>query len=235
MADIDREVLATIGPSPRVVILPTASAGENPEEWATWGVAHFLRLGARSIALMVLERSDAEEPDNVEQIERADLLYISGGKPARLLESLEGSPLWNGFLLARREGAWLMGCSAGAMALGDWTLVHRPEDGDGTPTEWQPGLGMLQGMAVVPHFDAWPEAEGLTSQIAGACRVFGIDEDTAVLLERGHARVAGKGVARFIEGDAWQLLLPGQDLDLQGAPWVVGHSAGAGDDWKREP
>jgi len=75
---------------------------------------------------------------------------------------------------------------------------------------------MLQGMAVVPHFDAWPEAETLTSQIAGACRVFGIDEDTAVLLERGHARVAGKGVARFIEGDAWNLLLPGQDLDLFG-------------------
>ena len=51
MADIDREVLATIGPSPRVVILPTASAGENPEEWATWGVGHFLRLGARSIEI----------------------------------------------------------------------------------------------------------------------------------------------------------------------------------------
>ena len=167
MVDIDREILATIGPSPRVVILPTASAGENPEEWATWGVGHFLRLGARSIALMVLERSHAEETENVRSIERADLLYISGGKPARLLAALEGSPLWGGFLHARREGAWLVGSSAGAMALGDWTLVHRPEDGDGTPTQWMPGLGMLQGMAVVPHFDAWDEAEWLTAQIAG--------------------------------------------------------------------
>src|SRR3982074_5201 len=114
MADIDRQILATIGPSPRGVILPTASAGENPEEWATWGVGHFLRLGARSIALMVLERSDAEEPDNVEQIERADLLYISGGKPARLLESLEGSPLWNGLLPARGGGAgWVGGSGRG--------------------------------------------------------------------------------------------------------------------------
>src|ERR1700730_9645492 len=95
MADIDREILATIGPSPRVVILPTASAGENPEEWATWGVGHFLRLGARSIALMVLERSTAGERETVEQSERPAPLYIPGGKPARLLEALEGSPLWN--------------------------------------------------------------------------------------------------------------------------------------------
>jgi len=214
MADIDRDILATIGPSPRVVILPTASAGENPEEWATWGVSHFLRLGARSIALMVLERSDAEQPENVEQITNADLLYISGGKPARLLESLQGSPLWAGFLRARRAGAWLMGCSAGAMALGDWTLVHRPEDGDGTPTQWTPGLGMLQGMAVVPHFDAWSEAEELTAQISGACTVFGIDEDTAVLLDRGRARAAGRGIARLIDAGGWHLLMAGQELDL---------------------
>ena len=112
---------------------------------------------------MVLERSHAEEDENVRVVERADLLYISGGKPARLLAALEGSPLWGGFLHARREGAWLVGSSAGAMALGDWTLVHRPEDGDGTPTQWMPGLGMLQGMAVVPHFDAWHEAEWLTA------------------------------------------------------------------------
>ena len=217
MEDIDRDLLASIGPSPRVVILPTASAGENPEEWATWGVGHFLRLGARSIALMVLERSHAEEPENVEAIEHADLLYLSGGKPARLLASLQGSPLWSGFLRARREGAWLVGSSAGAMALGDWTLVHRPEDGDGTPTQWMPGLGMLQGMAVVPHFDAWEEAEALTVQIAGSCHVFGIDEDTAVLLERGRARVAGRGAARYIRGGHWTIMLPGNVLDLTGA------------------
>lgn len=215
MADVDRDLLAGIGPSPRVVILPTASAGENPEEWATWGVSHFLRLGARSVGLMVLERSHAEEPENVEVVRRADLLYISGGKPARLLDALQGSPLWQGFLEARREGAWLMGCSAGAMALGDWTLVHRPEDGDGTPTQWMPGLGMLQGMAVVPHFDAWHEAEALTAQISGSCDVFGVDEDTAVLLERGQARAVGRGVGRLFRGDDVKVLFPGQEpLDL---------------------
>lgn len=199
MLDIDREILGSIGVEPTVVILPTAAAGENPEEWATRGVRHFLDLGARSIALMVLDRSHAEDPDNVRAIRDADLLYISGGKPARLLDAIEGSPLWRGFLLARGAGAWLLGSSAGAMVLGDWTLVHRPEDGDGTPTQWMPGLGMIQGAAVVPHFDAWTESEDLVLALGGACDVFGIDEDTALLLEGGSARVLGAGAVRYIK------------------------------------
>jgi cyanophycinase len=196
MADIDREILATIGPAPNVVILPTAAAGEDPQDWALRGADHFWRLGARSVGLMVLERAHAEDPENVDVIQRADLLYISGGKTARLLEALEGSALWQGFLLARVTGAWLVGSSAGAMALGDWALVHRPEDGHGTPTLWTPGLGMLQGYAVVPHFDRWEESARLVAEIKDACSVFGIDEDTAVLLEEGTARVAGRGNAR---------------------------------------
>jgi cyanophycinase len=222
MADIDREILASIGPDPTVVILPTAAAGENHEDWALRGVSHFWSLGARSVALMVLERAHAEDPDNVEVIRRADLLYISGGKTQRLLDALEGSPLWRGFLLAREAGAWLVGSSAGAMALGDWALVHRPEDGDGTPTQWMPGLGMLQGRAVVPHFDRWTQAEALTTQIVGACSVFGIDEDTAVLLEGSHGRVAGGGSVRVIEEQRRATYQAGDRFELLQRPGTSG-------------
>lgn len=215
MEDVDRLVLDRIGSKrPRVVILPTAAAGEDPEDWATRGMEHFWRLGAPSVGLMVLERSDAEDPDNVGIIGRADLLYISGGKPARLLEALEGSPLWRGFLLAREAGAWIVGSSAGAMALGDWTLVHRPEDGDGTPTLWMPGLGMLQGIAVVPHFDGWRESEDLVRGIADSCEVLGIDEDTAALLEEGSAEVAGRGAVRLIRGTERTIHASGTRFDV---------------------
>jgi cyanophycinase len=163
---------------------------------------------------MVLAREHAEDPDNVRVIEQADLLYISGGKTARLLDALEGSPLWRGFLLARQAGAWLVGSSAGAMALGDWALVHRPEDGHGTPTLWMPGLGMLQGYAVVPHFDRWTESRRLAQEIEAACAVFGIDEDTAVLLDEGHGRVAGKGSARLFGTGAEQVYDAGARFSL---------------------
>lgn len=214
MADIDREILGSIGPAPTVVILPTAAAGEDPQDWALRGIEHFWRLGARSVGLMVLERSHAEDPSNVDVMRRADLLYISGGKTARLLDALEGSPLWQGFLLARQAGAWLVGSSAGAMALGDWALVHRPEDGHGTPTLWTPGLGMLQGYAVVPHFDRWAEADDLVEQVSPACSVLGIDEDTAVLLEDGTARIAGAGSSRLFRSGTVERYIAGERFDL---------------------
>src|SRR5438094_870952 len=113
MEEIDREILATLPAHPRVVILPTAAAGEDPMDWAYRGVEHFTRLGARSAALMVLNWSHAEDPEHVAEVERADLVYLSGGKPARLLSALEGSPLWMGVLLARRNGGWIVGSSAG--------------------------------------------------------------------------------------------------------------------------
>lgn len=215
MVDIDREILASIGPDPTVVILPTAAAGEDPQDWALRGVEHFWRLGARSVGLMVLERDHAEDPGNVSVVERADLLYISGGKTARLLEALEGSSLWGGFLRARANGAWLVGSSAGAMALGDWALVHRPEDGHGTPTLWTPGLGMLPGLAVVPHFDTWAEAHDLVAGLGGACDVVGIDEDTALLLDAGAAHVAGRGGVRLFQGmTVSDVARAGQSLQL---------------------
>ncbi len=193
MADIDRDILQAIGSRPRVVILPTAAAGEDPEDWAYRGVEHFARLGAQSVGLMVLDRIGAEDPTHVAEVARADLIYFSGGKPARLMGAVEASPLFEAILRARANGAWIVGASAGAMVLGDWTLVHTAEDPDGTPTIWTIGLGMLQGMAVVPHYDIWLEGASLAAEVAPQCTVFGVDEETALLLDETEAHVRGRG------------------------------------------
>ena len=216
MADIDREILRSLPSHPRVVILPTAAAGENPEEWAYRGVEHFTRLGARSVGLMVLDWSHAEDPANVAEVESADLVYFSGGKPARLLAALEGSPLWRGVLLARQRGGWIVGASAGAIVLGDWALVHTPEDPHGTPTVWTIGLGILQGIAVVPHYDRWSEADALATEIAGSCTVFGIAEDSAILLDERHGRTLGAARSCVRTAGEQRWLDPGARFELAG-------------------
>ena len=214
MTDIDGEILATLPPHPRVVVLPTAAGGEDPDDWAYRGVEHFTRLGARTVALMVLNWSHAEDPRNVAEVSNADLVYFSGGKPARLLAALEGSPLWRGVLEARARGGWIVGASAGAMVLGDWTLVHAPGAGHGTPTVWTIGLGILRGAAVVPHYDAWIEAEGLAAEIAPSCTVYCIDEETAVLLDEGHGRVLGRGTAGVRTRRGTEVLAHGARFEL---------------------
>lgn len=205
MEEVDREILATLPPNPRVVILPTAAGGEDPHDWAMRGVDHFRRLGARADGLMVLNWSDADDPAHADEVARANLVYMSGGKPARLLSAIEGSALFRSMLLVRRNGGWIVGSSAGAMVLGDWTLVHAPGSGDGTPTVWTIGLGILQGTAVVPHYDFWEEADALAAEIEGSCTVFGIAEDTAVLLDEGHGYVLGatKSCIRTPGGVRW--------------------------------
>jgi hypothetical protein len=54
----------------------------------------------------------------------------------------------------------------------------------------------------------------LVEQIRAACTVFGIDEDTAVLLDEGHGRVAGRGGARVFEGTSERAYASGERFTL---------------------
>src|SRR5262245_56254586 len=89
---LDKKLLEHIQGEQHVVVLPTASAPDGtgvPERWAKMGVEHFSALGAQVEPVMLLTREDAENPAVVEQIELANFVYFSGGKPRYLLETLQ--------------------------------------------------------------------------------------------------------------------------------------------------
>jgi cyanophycinase-like exopeptidase len=60
----------------------------------------------------------ADDPALVARIAAANVVYLSGGKPGFLLNTLRGSHAWDAVheVYARDRG--LAGCSAGAMILG---------------------------------------------------------------------------------------------------------------------
>src|SRR5258705_5905777 len=93
MADVDRAILAEIGTRrARVAIVPTAAGLEDtPRSWIEMGVTHFAALGADPKGVMVLNRSDADEPRHSEAIAGADWIYFSGGNPGHLVDSLTGT------------------------------------------------------------------------------------------------------------------------------------------------
>jgi cyanophycinase len=200
MEAVDAGLLA--GRPARAVFLPTAAGLEGPERvdhWLGLGTDHYRRLGSEPVPLRVLDRHDADDPANAAQGAGAGLVYLSGGNPGYLADTLRDTLVWRVILAAWRAGAALAGCSAGACAL---TAVAD----DMRTGESHPGLAVVPQLVVLPHFDrieGW--APGVVARRAAGLGpnqiLVGIDEDTALVTADGGWRVEGRRQVWIVERD----------------------------------
>lgn len=182
MEDVDRALLD--GRAQRVVFLPTAAAPEGAERveyWMQLGRDHYARMGVEAEALLVLDREDADREELADRVAGAGLVYLSGGNPAYLTDTLRGTAVWHAIHEAWTHGAALAGCSAGAIALS--AVVRDRFDAD---APLRPALGVVPQLAVLPHFDRLrrfrPEVvEGRARAMPEGLTLVGIDEDTALV------------------------------------------------------
>jgi cyanophycinase len=179
-----------------VVILPTAAAYEHPERAVQTAVSWFSGLGASAGGLMILSRRDAMDPEMAARLGEARFVYLSGGSPMHLRSVLKDTPAFSALVTAWKSGAVVAGSSAGAMVLGE-SMVD-PRGGALTL-----GLGMISGLAVMPHSDTWSEEKAhRTVQLAtGHLRIAAIDERTALIRDpSGKWSVEGAGeVTVFVD------------------------------------
>ena len=206
---MDAEILAATGvATPRVVIVPTAAAMERPDLAAANGVQHFNALGADAAPLMVLTADDANDDALVSAADAADVIYLTGGNPAHLLDALAGSRLAAALRSALARGAIVAGSSAGAMALGERMRFRG---------EWSDALGLARGVAVLPHHER-SDPERVAAELAGALpagiTALGIDGATGCISEGDGWRALGAGsVARYRAG-AWERFGAGEVFGL---------------------
>src|SRR5664280_2777810 len=196
----DEEFLAASG-SDRVLVLPTAAAYEHPERAVVAAGEWFAPLGGRVEGLMVLTRADAENDGAAAIMRRARLVYLVGGSPMHVRSVLKKSTVWNALVEAWQGGAVVVGSSGAAMALTDPMVDAR---GGGLTI----GLGLITGVAVVPHFgdtdeDGKGEKMHRSVLLAPAgTPVVGIPERTALIRDPGGSwRQSGAAsVAVFLDG-----------------------------------
>jgi cyanophycinase-like exopeptidase len=185
----------------RIVIVPTAAARGRPDLAASTGRAAFERRAAGgdhgpvevSVA-RVVDAWSADDPDQAERIFAADLIHFPGGDPDLIPSVLAGSRVLESLIAAWRSGSVLAGASAGAMALAEWTW---------TPHGGIHGLGLVRGLAVIPHYDdvrrtRWQQA--LANVAPAGIGYLGLDERTGVIAEPNGGpdrtwRVSGQGAA----------------------------------------
>jgi len=183
MTEIERSLIA--GRPPRYVQIATAAAPEGDESLARWhrlGREQAERPGVEQVIVDVRTREDAESRQWVEAIEGAGLIYLSGGNPAFLADTLRQTAVWHAIVSAHEKGAALAGCSAGAMALSSWAPRMRNLVGGKHPT----ALGLVPHLRVIPHFDkmlGWmPDLlRNAVLHTPEGSMLVGIDEDTALV------------------------------------------------------
>ena len=207
---MDREILRRAGtPTPRVLILPTAAASEEPGAAAANGIRHFQGLGIEAAALMVVTRADAENDTLATRIKDADVIYLTGGDPAYLLETLRHSAVWAATERLYRQGGVVAGSSAGAMALGA-QMRHGSR-------EWLPGLGLAPRVAVLPHHErcAEQEAHDLRETLPSGLVLLGIAAATACINAGNDTwQVAGEGSVCVYGEYSADRYAPGESFEL---------------------
>ncbi|WKB52096.1 cyanophycinase [Eleftheria terrae] len=200
-----RFVELTCSSHPRIVVL-TAASNYHDEVWAVYDRA-FGELGvAHRKALAIHSREDANHASVVDDILQADGVFMTGGDQRRLLALIGGTAAYTAMHRAFTEhGTCIAGTSAGASAMSAHMIAEgqgdiHPEKG---VVSFAAGLGFLQHAVVDQHFSERRRLGRLMAVVAQNPTLLGIgiDEDTALVVERGSGfEVVGDGAVTLVDG-----------------------------------
>jgi cyanophycinase len=222
MAELEKELIEKgidSGKSSLFLQIPTAAGQESTSRlqyWQDLGRAQAERIGVQSRFLPIFDRQAAFNPEFVETIKSAALVYISGGDPHYLADSLVGTPVGDAIIENWRSGGSLAGCSAGAMVLSNRVPHFRF-----SRSEARAGFSIIPKIRVIPHFDKFfkwiPEtsAKMLMKSDEGEILV-GIDEMTALVRNSGEQdwQVFGSSKVHILQGAPPRQLAHGERIEL---------------------
>jgi cyanophycinase len=188
------------------IVVITAASTVPDDMWSMYDQA-FGTLGVtRRSHLELNSRQEANSEDFVRQVAEADGIFMTGGDQKRLLALLGGTALDAEMHVALKvRGATIGGTSAGASAMSGHMLAQgrvelHPEKGS---VSLGAGLGFLHRVVVDQHFSERQRLSRLLTVVAQNpyLQGIGIDEDTALVVERGVGiEVLGAGAVTIVDG-----------------------------------
>jgi cyanophycinase len=208
MRVLRRFVQLTHVESPKVVVL-TAASREQALVAEVYQAAFGL-LGAQPSVFAMHTRKDAADPAVIEALQQADGVFMTGGDQRKLLAIIGGTRTSAAMHHAYRErGACIGGTSAGASAMSEHMLAEGwvdPHPAKGA-VDLAAGLGFLPRAIVDQHFSERQRLGRLLTVVAQNPYLLGvgIDEDTALIIERGQGlEVVGQGAVTLVDGREMQ-------------------------------
>lgn len=190
------------GVKARIVVMTAAT--ELPREVGDDYIRVFERLGAEDIRIVdTVTREDTTSSSALEAIEKASGIFFTGGDQARITDILKDSEIDAAIHKRYAEGAVIGGTSAGAAVMPDVMIVEG--DSETNPrveiVEMAPGMAFLPGVVIDQHFSQRGRLGRLLSALAQQPAVlgFGIDENTAVVVNGKEFEVVGEGAVTVVD------------------------------------
>lgn len=193
-------------------ILPTAAAPDkNDVRAGNNGIRWFQSLGAKDVvSLPVTDKDSANNEKLAHSLHNAKLIYLLGGFTHYLGQTLKDSLTWKAALEAHRNGAIIVGSSAGAMVMcGSYF-----DPGAGRVHD---GLNLVPNSLVLPHHDTFGKnwAPQLSKRMP-ALTLIGIDEQTGMIDDGWHGAwsVHGKGKVTLYRNQTVEKYQAGSSFSL---------------------
>ena len=194
------------GPEARIAVVPTASS-LGPEIIEVYA-AVFARLGAaETYAVRPEDRTQASDPELVEQLEKATGIFMTGGNQLKLSAVVAGTPFGEAIRAARARGVTIAGTSAGASIQSSHMVAFGPGGSTAKQrmTQVAAGLGLVENCVIDQHFGQRNRYGRLLMIVSQSPQLLGmgVDEDTAAVISRveGHdvLEVVGRGAVTVFD------------------------------------
>jgi cyanophycinase len=191
------------GPKARLVVVTAAT--DHPEEVGAEYKAAFNRLGADSVQVVdVSSRRDATSEAAIRAIKEATGLFFTGGDQLHVTSLIGGTEMQRVIHHRHERGMVIAGTSAGAAMMGNSMILGGGDEESPRAEKVRigPGMDLMVGVMVDTHFSQRGRHGRLLAAVAHYPQDLGIgvDEDTALVVDRTEFRVIGSGAVTLIDG-----------------------------------
>ncbi|MDQ3805640.1 MAG: cyanophycinase [Acidobacteriota bacterium] len=193
------------GAKARLVVMTVAT--DDPAAAADEYRAAFRRLGLDDVQVVdVSTRADAAKPESLAAVENATGLFFTGGDQLHITSLLGGSQMQKLIFRRHERGLVVGGTSAGAAMMSNSMLIGG-ESGENPKlggVEIGPGMDLLVGAIIDTHFSQRGRFGRLLTAVAHYPQDLGlgIDEETAMVVNKTEFEVLGRGAVTVIDAGA---------------------------------
>lgn len=190
------------GDKARIVVMTTAT--DSPEEMGEVYIKAFTKIGVQDVRVVdVSSRADAIDAETIEAVRQATGLFFTGGDQLHITSLMGGTELQRVINERYEKDLIVGGTSAGAAMMSNSMILTG--DSDESPrmgmVEIAAGMDLIVGCMIDTHFSQRGRHGRLLAAVAHYPQDvgFGIDENTAMIVDKTGFKVVGEGSVTVID------------------------------------